>query len=75
MEYDFRVGQMVRIGNKIPSSDTNYHKRGYIIGFMSNECPIVEMIEPFTNGNTKVDWCPPEFWEPCKTNLTCRSLL
>lgn len=75
MKYDFRAGQMVRIGNEISSSDSNYHKRGYVVGFTNCGYPIVDMIDPFTAGTTRVDWCPSTFWEPYKTRLTCRSLL
>lgn len=75
MKYDFRVGQMVRIGNEIRSGDLNYHKRGYIVAFGNGGCPIVDMIDPFNTGATKVDWCPPRFWEPCQAKLTCKSLL
>ena len=76
MKYDFRVGQMVRIGNEIHSEDLNYHKRGYIVGF-TEDCgyPIVDMIDPFNTGTTKVNWCPPRFCEPCQAKLTCKSLL
>lgn len=75
MKYDFRVGQMVRIGNEIRSEDSNYHKRGYIVAFGNGGCPIVDMIDPFNTGATKVDWCPSRFWEPCQAKLTCKSLL
>lgn len=75
MKYDFRVGQMVRIGNEIRSEDLNYHKRGYIIGFGDDGYPIVDMIDPFNTGATKVNWCPSRFWEPCQAKLTCKSLL
>lgn len=31
MKYDFRVGQMVRIGNEIRSEDSNYHKEAILL--------------------------------------------
>lgn len=74
MKYDLHVGQLVRIGNEVSRTDVNRHKRGRIVGF-KYDCPIVEMLDPFENGKTRVDWCPPRLWEPCPTKLTCRSLL
>lgn len=74
MKYDFHVGQLVRIGNEVSKTDVNRNKRGRIVRF-EGDCPIVEMLDPFTSGKTTITWCPSTFWEPCQTKLTCKSLL
>lgn len=74
MKYDLHVGQLVRIGNEVSKTDVNRHKRGRIVSF-KGDCPIVEMLDPFAGGETMITWCPPRFWEPCQTKLTCKSLL
>lgn len=74
MKYDLHVGQLVRIGNEVSEGDVNLHKRGRIVRFDGNR-PVVEMLDPFVGGETTITWCPPRFWEPCPTKLTCKSLL
>ena len=74
MKYDLHVGQLVRIGNEVSKSDVNRNKRGRIVRFEGDR-PIVEMLDPFTSGETTITWCPSRFWEPCPTKLTCKSLL
>ena len=74
MKYDLHIGQLVRIGNEVSTSDVNFHKRGRIVMF-NGALPIVEMLDPFADGRTRIDWCPSRFWEPCQTKLTCKSLL
>lgn len=74
MKYDLHVGQLVRIGNEVSRTDVNRHKRGRIVRF-DGDYPVVEMLDPFTGGETTITWCPQRFWEPCQTKLTCKSLL
>lgn len=74
MKYDLHVGQLVRIGNEVAESDMNRNKRGRIVRF-DGAYPVVEMLDPFTSGETTITWCPQRFWEPCPTKLTCKSLL
>ena len=74
MKYDLHVGQLVRIGNEVSKNDVNFHKRGRIVRF-DRSCPVVEMLGPFTDGQTTITWCPSRFWEPYQTKLTCKSLL
>lgn len=77
MEYKFYVDQMVRIGNECSSGDPNYHKRGRVkslndenFGYM-----VVDMIDPFDNGETHITWCRNALWEPCPNQICCKSLL
>lgn len=44
MEYKFRIGQVVRIGNECPTTNTNYHKRGRIVAVDEEGQIIVDMI-------------------------------
>lgn len=82
MEYEFHVGQMVRIGNRCPLSDCNYHKTGRVVklnGKYSNTIT-VEMIDLFVGmkpGHNLVDWCSKDLWEPVPSDkpFICKSLL
>lgn len=74
MKYDLHVGQLVRIGNEVSENDVNRNKRGRIVRF-DGAYPVVEMLDPFTSGETTITWCPQGFWEPCPVKLTCKSLL
>ena len=74
MKYDLHVGQLVRIGNEVSENDVNRNKRGRIVRF-DGAYPVVEMLDPFTSGETTITWCPQRFWKPCPVKLTCKSLL
>lgn len=74
MKYDLHVGQLVRIGNEVSENDVNRNKRGRIVRF-DKDYPVVEMLDPFTSGETTITWCPQRLLEPCPTKLTCKSLL
>ena len=71
----FALGKWCELGMKFVRKTQIIIKRGYIIGFDDCGYPIVDMIDPFNTGATKVNWCPPRFWEPCPVKLTCKSLL
>jgi hypothetical protein len=75
MEYKFRIGQMVRIGNECSATDTNYHKRGKIVAVDEEGQIIVDMIDPFSHGEIHISWCPNWLWEPCSDQICCKSLL
>lgn len=57
MKYDLHVGQLVRIGNEVSENDVNRNKRGRIVRF-DGAYPVVEMLDPFTSGETTITWCP-----------------
>ena len=57
MKYDLHVGQLVRIGNEVSENDVNRNKRGRIVRF-DKDYPVVEMLDPFTSGETTITWCP-----------------
>lgn len=57
MKYDLHVGQLVRIGNEVSENDVNRNKRGRIVRF-DGGYPVVEMLDPFTSGETTITWCP-----------------
>lgn len=75
MEYKFRIGQVVRIGNECPTTDTNYHKRGRIVAVDEEGQIIVDMIDPFSGGETHITWCSNWLWEPYSDRICCKSLL
>lgn len=60
MKYDLHVGQLVRIGNEVSENDVNRNKRGRIVRF-DGAYPVVEMLDPFTSGETTITWCPQRF--------------
>lgn len=51
----FKPGDMVRIGGRVTANDINYHKRGIVAPY-ENGCLVVNMIEPFKNGATRITW-------------------
>lgn len=59
MKYDLHVGQLVRIGNEVSKDYVNRNKRGRIVRF-DGAYPVVEMLDPFTSGETTITWCPAE---------------
>lgn len=76
MKYEFHVGQLVRIGNDCPRSDSNFHKRG-IVRRVNKYNIVVDMIDPFNDGRTHIDWCKNSLWEPVESMpaFVCKSLL
>lgn len=60
----FVPGDMVRIGGRIADDDPNYHKRGIVAPY-ENGCLVVNMIEPFSNGATRITWLSEIAWELC----------
>lgn len=60
----FKPGDMVRIGGRIATDDPNYHKRGIVAPYEDGEL-VVNMIEPFKNGMTKITWLSETAWELC----------
>lgn len=60
----FKPGDMVRIGGRITADDINYHKRGIVAPYEAG-CLVVNMIEPFNNGATRITWLSENAWELC----------
>lgn len=60
----FKPGDMVRIGGRITADDINYHKRGIVAPY-EDGCLVVNMIEPFRNGQTRITWLSETAWELC----------
>lgn len=60
----FKPGDMVRIGGRIAEDDPNYHKRG-IVAHNDDGYLIVNMIEPFKDGKTRINWLSEAAWELC----------
>lgn len=67
MEIEFKVGDLVRIGKRVPPSDPNYHKRGIIKKWHNKYIPVVELIDEWSEPSiTFVDYLDCDFWELCE---------
>lgn len=68
METKFKVGDAVRIGGRIPSTDINYHARG-VVTKISNGHPVVKIFDKWINPYKEdsnpviVDWLSADCWE------------
>ncbi len=69
---NFKIGDFVRIGGKIPPRDVNYYKCGVVVDIKGSDL-IVDMIEPFASGKTHIDWPNEDYLEldPNSNSLYC----
>lgn len=63
----FKPGDLVRIGGCIEEWDTNYHKQG-IVASCKNGNLVVNMIDPFKSGATRINWLSEDAWELCNSD-------
>lgn len=69
MDTKFKIGDVVRIGGVIPSTDHNYHKRGIVKRYFTETRPMVQLIDTWSDPDTKfVDWLAIDCWELYETS-------